>query len=93
MGTYQASLVVPISRPSCFARRQDRAVQRGLARRQAEPIRHLGVDEKAFRKGHQYMTVVSGVNYFFALTTIISPCQRQLLLTPRGGAERSRQAF
>jgi len=26
---------------------------------------------------------VSGVNYFFALTTIISPCQRQLLLDPR----------
>jgi transposase len=28
-------------------------------RRQAEPIRHLGVDEKAFRKGHKYMTVVN----------------------------------
>jgi hypothetical protein len=37
----------------------DRAVKRGLARRQAEPIRHLGVDEKAFRKGHKYMTVVN----------------------------------
>src|SRR5271169_6055861 len=37
----------------------DRAVQRGLRRRQAEPIRHLGVDEKAFRKGHKYMTVVN----------------------------------
>src|SRR6266581_3302570 len=36
-----------------------RAVQRGLARREAEPIRHLGVDEKAFRKGHKYMTVVN----------------------------------
>src|ERR1039458_7148660 len=36
-----------------------RAVKRGLARRQAEPIRHLGVDEKAFRKGHKYMTVVN----------------------------------
>src|SRR5512135_3043624 len=37
----------------------ERAVKRGLARRQAEPIRHLGVDEKAFRKGHRYMTVVN----------------------------------
>src|SRR5204862_7189060 len=37
----------------------ERAVKRGLARRQAEPIRHLGVDEKAFRKGHKYMTVVN----------------------------------
>ena len=37
----------------------DRAVKRGLARRQAEPVPHLGVDEKAFRKGHKYMTVVN----------------------------------
>jgi transposase len=38
---------------------QERAVQRGLARRQAEPIAHLGVDEKAFRKGHKYLTLVN----------------------------------
>ena len=37
----------------------ERAVKRGLSRRQAEPVRHLGVDEKAFRKGHKYMTVVN----------------------------------
>ena len=37
----------------------ERAVRRGLQRRQAEPVRHLGVDEKAFRKGHKYMTVVN----------------------------------
>jgi transposase len=37
----------------------ERAVKRGLQRRQAEPIRHLGVDEKAFRKGHKYLTVVN----------------------------------
>ena len=37
----------------------ERVVKRGLARRQAEPVRHLGVDEKAFRKGHKYMTVVN----------------------------------
>lgn len=35
-----------------------RAVARGQARKRAEPIRHVGVDEKAFRKGHRYMTVV-----------------------------------
>lgn len=40
----------------------DRAVQRGLARRQAEPIVHLGVDEKAFRKGHRYVTIVNDLN-------------------------------
>jgi transposase len=36
-----------------------RAVQRGLERRQAEPLPYLGVDEKAFRKGHHYFTVVN----------------------------------
>src|SRR5437867_2261371 len=37
----------------------ERAVKRGLQRRQADLVRHLGVDEKAFRKGHKYMTVVN----------------------------------
>ena len=36
----------------------NRAVARGLWRRKARVIPCLGVDEKAFRKGHQYMTVV-----------------------------------
>lgn len=35
-----------------------RAVERGLARKQERVIPHLGVDEKAFKKGHSYMTVV-----------------------------------
>ena len=35
-----------------------RAVARGQARKQAQPLRQMGVDEKAFRKGHSYMTVV-----------------------------------
>lgn len=35
-----------------------RAVARGRARKAAEPIEHVGVDEKAFRKGHSYMTIV-----------------------------------
>lgn len=37
----------------------ERAVKRGLERRKAEPVSHLGVDEKAFRKGHHYMTIVN----------------------------------
>jgi transposase len=37
----------------------ERAVERGLARRKAEPIKYLGVDEKAFRKGHRYLTLVN----------------------------------
>ena len=37
----------------------ERAVQRGLERRAAEPIPYLGVDEKSFRKRHRYLTVVN----------------------------------
>lgn len=37
----------------------ERAVQRGLRRREAELVSEIGVDEKAFRKGHSYLTVVN----------------------------------
>jgi len=37
----------------------NRAVHRGLARRKAEPIPDIGVDEKSFKKRHRYLTVVS----------------------------------
>lgn len=37
----------------------DRAVRRGLARRAADPVPYLGVDEKAFTKGHRYFTLVN----------------------------------
>jgi transposase len=35
----------------------DRAVERGLARREAEALKNIGVGEKAFRKGHDYITI------------------------------------
>ena len=37
----------------------ERAVKRGLERREADPVTHIGVDEKAFRKGHKYVTLVN----------------------------------
>lgn len=39
-----------------------RAVTRGLARRQAEVVAHLGVDEKAIAKRHRYLTVVADLD-------------------------------
>ncbi len=36
-----------------------RAVKRGLVRRKTEQPKHIGVDETSFRKGHDYVTVVS----------------------------------
>jgi transposase len=40
----------------------DRAVRRGRQRKEAKVIEHLGVDEKAFRKGHSYVTVVCDID-------------------------------
>ena len=37
----------------------ERAVKRGLQRREAERLSQIGVDEKAFRKGHSYFTLVN----------------------------------
>lgn len=39
----------------------ERAVRRGLERRRAEPIKHLGIDEKSYKKRHRYVTVVSSL--------------------------------
>lgn len=36
-----------------------RAVERGLLRREAEPIPYLGIDEKSFRRGQDYVTVLN----------------------------------
>jgi transposase len=36
-----------------------RAVERGLARRQVEPVSRVGVDETSFQRRHEYVTVVS----------------------------------
>lgn len=36
----------------------ERAVRRGMGRKEQRRISYLGVDEKAFRKEHSYMTVV-----------------------------------
>jgi transposase len=38
---------------------QERAVRRGLERREAVSPKRIGVDETSFQKGHEYVTVVS----------------------------------
>ena len=40
----------------------ERAVARGLKRRESEAIPRIGVDEKAFRKGHKYATLVTDLD-------------------------------
>lgn len=41
---------------------RERAVERGLARRTAEPIVHVGIDEKAFLKGHRYASLATDLD-------------------------------
>lgn len=38
---------------------QERAVRRGLARREVETVRYLGVDETSFQRRHEYVSVVT----------------------------------
>ena len=40
----------------------ERAVQRGLKAKRRRVIAHLGIDEKAIAKGHQYVTLVSDID-------------------------------
>ena len=39
----------------------DRAVERGLKRRSTENVQHVGLDEKSFGKGHDYVTVLTDI--------------------------------
>lgn len=71
-----------------------RAVARGQARKKERPLRYVGVDEKAFRKGHSYMTVVcdlerSTVEYVSEGRTTQSLADYYETLRPaqRGGIE------
>lgn len=41
---------------------QERAVERGLSRRAKEPIKHAGVDEKNFLKGHSYVSLLTNLD-------------------------------
>jgi len=40
----------------------ERAVQRGLQAKKRRIVQHLGVDEKAVAKGHQYLTLISDLD-------------------------------
>lgn len=40
----------------------ERAVERGLLRRENEPISKVGVDEKSFRKGHVYASILNDLD-------------------------------
>jgi transposase len=39
-----------------------RAVKRGLARRELDGIEHVGIDEKSFGKGHDYVSIMTDID-------------------------------
>lgn len=41
----------------------ERAVARGQARKRPRPMARVGADEKAFKKGHSYMTIVCDIDH------------------------------
>jgi len=41
---------------------QERAVKRGLSRRGVELVERIGIDEKAFTRGHRYFTLVNDLD-------------------------------
>jgi transposase len=41
---------------------QERGVERGLARRKLDNLEYVGIDEKNFRRGHDYVSVLSDIN-------------------------------
>lgn len=59
-----------------------RAVKRGLKRRDTQAIEHLGLDEKSFRAGHQYVTILNdldGGRILEVVETRTSEATQQLL--------------
>lgn len=39
-----------------------RAVERGLERRSLDDVKHVGIDEKSFKKGHDYVSVMTDID-------------------------------
>ena len=40
----------------------NRAVERGIQRREIETVRHVGMDEKSFGRGHDYVSVMTDID-------------------------------
>jgi len=70
-----------------------RAVERGLARRPAQATRYLGADEKRYRRGHVYATVVSDLEHAAVLGVIDGRRSDSLALFYKGMTHDQRDAI
>ena len=70
----------------------DRAVERGMDRREATPIPHVGIDEKSFGKGHDYITVLTDVDGSRVLDVVPERTQAAAEAVLQTGASRTLRA-
>lgn len=70
-----------------------RAVKRGLARRETLTPSHLSVDEKSYARGHVYMTVVSDPDRDVVLDVIDGHKQSSLSLFFKGLSDQQREGI
>lgn len=59
--TEQARLLLNLSWKS-VQKIMNRAVERGLAKRELDDVAHVGVDEKSFGRGHDYISVLTDID-------------------------------
>ena len=59
--TEQARTLLNLSWKS-MQRIMDRAVERGLALRELDDVEHVGIDEKSFGRGHDYISVLTDID-------------------------------
>jgi len=59
--TEQARVLLNLSWKS-VQRIMDRAVERGLEERKLDEVQHVGIDEKSFRRGHDYISVMTDID-------------------------------
>lgn len=69
-----------------------RAVARGMERRDTESIEHLGIDEKSFRTGHQYVTILNDLDCGRVIEVVESRTKEatEQLLTSLAEEQRAR---
>jgi transposase len=70
----------------------ERAVSRGLERRDQEAIRHLGLDEKGFGRGHSYVTVLTDLSAGRVLEVVPERTQEAAESTLESLSQTQRQA-
>ena len=70
-----------------------RAVERGLSRRRASKIRHIGIDEKAHRKGHRYVTLVNDLSASRVLEVVESRTQSSCEQAITGALSKKQQGW